>query len=104
MRALLLILAVIASIGAAGDLLVSLHLHLVMNSPQLSVGAYLADASSGLEWIRRVIIAVLGEEITGPFMQYPAAWYFPVRAVLALLIAILLFAAARAMEQKAASR
>ncbi|KAA5805020.1 hypothetical protein F1654_03215 [Alkalicaulis satelles] len=104
MRILLVILGVIASIGAAGDLLVSLHVHLFMEGRQLSVAGYLADVSSGLEWIRQAIILVAGEEFTAPFMQYPAAWYFPVRAGLALVIAILLFAAARAMEQKTETR
>lgn len=95
MRALLTAIAVVLSLGAAFDLLITLDLA-VSDRPSMTIGDYMGGGAPLMVWAGEVLVRTLPERVIGPVMVLPPDWFFPVRAAALGLCAAVLFALVQA--------
>ena len=95
MRTLLSIIAVVLTLGAAFDLLVTLDLAF-SDRAAASVGDYLRDGAPLLIWAGDVLARAVPAALLDPVMTLPPDWFFPVRAGAMTVCAAALFALVRA--------
>jgi hypothetical protein len=98
MRTVLIVIAVVLTLGAAFDVLVTLDLMLAERTAR-TVGEYLAEGAPVLAWAGDILARTLPETVLQPALSLPSDWFFPVRAAALGLCAAVLFALVRAQAR-----
>ncbi len=91
MRALLSLIAVVLSLGAAFDVLITLDLALSGRAAS-TVGDYLAEGAPLLAWADAVLARAIPDLVLDPVLALAPEWFFPLRAAALTLCAAALFA------------